>query len=607
MPTSAERIQILYEISMSIGVSLDLTKVLRTSLSAILRKLNCSAGGIFILDRKNDGRNEFKQIFSIPRSTDRIQIYQNALGKIPTRLDNQKLASFQEKLPISGKDDFGNYFHILDIPDWGVLILIKSGKDLESITVGSLSSVLSKLAGACFACEQNEEVKDREKELRLITESSLDTIFILTAGGKIIYLSPSAGDLTGYEIDELINTHFTKYFPKKEWVRLTDILKEVIQGKKITNLETILKHRNGHLIPIEISGQLIKKDGKYFAQGTIRDISKRKQAEEELRRSEEKYRTLFEGVEDVVYISTPNGKLIDINEAGVQLFNYSSKDELLQVNIAKDIYFNSQDREKFKSRLERNGSVKSLELKLKRKDGTPIFVTETGFEVRDDENRIVAYYGIIHDITDRKHVESELKLSLNKFRQAMESIVQAMATTTEVRDPYTAGHQRRVSRLATAIAEEMRLPKHIIEGIRLAGMIHDLGKISVPAEILTKPGKLSLLEFEIIKKHIHAGYDILKSVEFLWPIAQIVLQHQERYDGSGYPSGLKKEEILIEARVLGVADVVEAMAFHRPYREALGIEKALNEISDNRGIRYDPKVADACLCLFNEKGFIFEN
>ena len=218
--------------------------------------------------------------------------------------------------------------------------------------------------------------------------------------------------------------------------------------------------------------------------------------------------------------------------------------------------------------------MKGYELKLKHKDGNPIFVTETGFVVRDDENHIIAYYGILHDITKRKHAEKELKLSLNKFRQAMESIIQAMATTTEVRDPYTAGHQRRVSSLATAIAEEMRLPKHIIEGIRLAGMIHDLGKISVPAEILTKPGKLSLLEFEIIKKHIHAGYDILKSVEFPWPIAQIVLQHQERYDGSGYPVGLKKEEILIEARVLGVADVVEAMAFHRPYREALGIEKS---------------------------------
>ncbi len=207
------------------------------------------------------------------------------------------------------------------------------------------------------------------------------------------------------------------------------------------------------------------------------------------------------------------------------------------------------------------------------------------------------------DIVKREGVETKLQRSLGKLRRAMGGIIQAMALTLERRDPYTAGHQRRVAKLARAIADEMHLPGEQLDGIRMAATIHDLGKISVPAEILTKPSRLSKIEFNLIKTHSQVGYDILKTIEFPWPLAQIVVQHHERMDGSGYPSSLAGEDILQEARVLAVADVVEAMASRRPYRPALGIDKALEEISQNKGILYDPKVADACLKLFKEKGF----
>ncbi len=173
----------------------------------------------------------------------------------------------------------------------------------------------------------------------------------------------------------------------------------------------------------------------------------------------------------------------------------------------------------------------------------------------------------------------------------------------EMRDPYTAGHQRRVADLARSIASEMGLSKDQIDGIRTAGLIHDIGKISVPAEILSRPEKLTNLAFELIKTHAQSGYDILKDIEFPWPIARIVHEHHERMDGSGYPNGLTGDEIFLESRILAVADVVEAIASHRPYRPALGIEKALEEISQNRDILYDPEVVDACLRLFEEKGF----
>ena len=188
----------------------------------------------------------------------------------------------------------------------------------------------------------------------------------------------------------------------------------------------------------------------------------------------------------------------------------------------------------------------------------------------------------------------------------MGGTIQALVAMVEMRDPYTSGHQRRVANLAPAIAAEMGLSSELIEGIRMAGAIHDIGKIAVPAEILSKPGKITETEFEMIKAHSQIGYNILKEIEFPWPIAKIVLQHQERIDGSGYPAGLSDGKIILEARILAVADVVEAMSSHRPYRPALGIDTALEGIFKNRDILYDSDVVDACVKLFRERGFKFE-
>lgn len=210
----------------------------------------------------------------------------------------------------------------------------------------------------------------------------------------------------------------------------------------------------------------------------------------------------------------------------------------------------------------------------------------------------------------RNHLEeqveartSELRESEKMLRASLLDFVTAIATTVEMRDPYTAGHQRRVANLATAMARELQLPAEQIEGLNLAGMMHDIGKIRIPAEILSKPGRLSHLEFGLIKEHPVTGYEILKSINFPWPIAQIVLQHHERLDGSGYPHGRKGNEILFEAQIVAVADVVEAMVLHRPYRAGLGVEAALEEITHNKGIMYNPDVVDACQSLFLEQGY----
>ena len=207
------------------------------------------------------------------------------------------------------------------------------------------------------------------------------------------------------------------------------------------------------------------------------------------------------------------------------------------------------------------------------------------------------------EITERKQVAAQLEDTLENLRKSLNTTIQVLMSAIETRDAYTAGHQARSADLARAIATEMGLPHDKIEAIRMAGTIHDIGKLSIPAEILSKPTKLSEIEFALIKEHAKKGFEMLKDVESPWPLAEIVHQHHERMDGSGYPKRIKGEEILLEARILAVADVVEAMASHRPYRPGLGIDAALNEIEKNRGIFYDNAAVDACLMLFREKGF----
>ena len=216
---------------------------------------------------------------------------------------------------------------------------------------------------------------------------------------------------------------------------------------------------------------------------------------------------------------------------------------------------------------------------------------------------------VSHDITigiRSFSLEGELQQKLEHVQKTLSKTVEAITRMTEIRDPYTSGHQQRVAKLACAIAKEMSLSKQQIEGIRVTGLLHDIGKIAVPVEILTKPGRLSEFEFNIIKTHPNVGYEIVKGIEFPWPVAQAVLEHHERFDGSGYPAGLSGEKIILEAKILGVADVVEAMSSHRPYRPALGLEKALEEILQKRGLLYDPNVVDSCERVFKERLFDFD-
>jgi putative nucleotidyltransferase with HDIG domain/PAS domain S-box-containing protein len=338
--------------------------------------------------------------------------------------------------------------------------------------------------------------------------------------------------------------------------------------------------------------------------GANQDITERKEAEEALSQKAAFLEALVNTSFDGILVVDGGGKKIFQNQKTAKLWGIPQhvldRGNLAQVQHATNA---AKDPEQFAERVmyiyadPNEPSLDEVELT----NGTTLERYSSPVLGQDGE-----YYGRIwgfHDITERKQAQEKLESTLGNLRKAIGGTIQAIVQVVEMRDPYTAGHQRRVADLARSVATEMGLPPDVIEGIRIAAAIHDIGKVAVPAEILSKPGKLTQNELELIKDHSLTGFDILKHVEFPWPIAEIIYQHHERLDGSGYPRGLKGDDVLLEARIIALADVVEAMASHRPFRPARGIDAAMDEIEEHRGTLYDPEVVDTCVKLFREKRY----
>ncbi len=334
----------------------------------------------------------------------------------------------------------------------------------------------------------------------------------------------------------------------------------------------------------------------------------RKRTEDSLRESESHFRNIFDYAVEGIFQSTLDDRYKSVNPAFAHTLGYGSPEEVLSSisDISHQLFVNPESYQTLKALLTEKGFIEGYETEFYRKDGSKIWVSINARAVRNGNDTISFFEGFHQDITRRKQAENALKNTVESLKRTLDGTVDALSTTLEMRDPYTAGHQKRVALIACEIAQEMGLSTQQIEGIRVMGFLHDIGKIVVPAEILSKPGKINEYEFHIIKAHSQVGYDILKGIELPWPVATATIQHHERLDGSGYPKGLKGDEIILEARILAVADVLEAMASHRPYRPSLGLDKALDEIRQKKGIFYDSKVVDACLRLFVEKGFRYE-
>jgi len=581
--------------------------------------------------------------------------------------------------------------------------------------------------------QAEKELKDSEERLKILFDYAPDAYYISDLKGDFVDCNKKAEKLTGYKKEELIGKNFLKL----KLLSIADIPKigklfdKDLRGLSRGTGEFILIRKNSTKVTVEISSYKVKIKEKTLALGIIRDITERKQAEEALKKSEEKYRTLFENTGTATIIIEEDKIISMVNTQSVKIYGYSKKEienkmkwtdfvipedleRMKEYHIARrkagekapteyefrlmdkkgnirdiflkigmipntkksiaslmDITERKQAEENVKSAKDElqiildsvpaiifykdiEGRIiranKSLSDRLKmpvkdivgktteelfpreqaenmRKDDKEVvisgkpkrniiqsYTTPDGIRwlitdkipYKDKEGKVTGVIGLAKDITVQRKEEQELKQTYQKLKKTMDAAIDTMSRIIEAKDPYTSGHQQRVSQLATAIAKELNLSKDKVEGIRIASLIHDIGKIGLPTEILSKPRKLTDIEFRLIKEHSQIGYDILKSIDFSYPVANIILQHHERLNGSGYPNKLKGDEILLEARILGVADVVEAMSSFRPYRSALGTEKALEEITQNRGTLYDPQVVDACLRLFKEKGFEFK-
>jgi PAS domain S-box-containing protein/putative nucleotidyltransferase with HDIG domain len=330
-------------------------------------------------------------------------------------------------------------------------------------------------------------------------------------------------------------------------------------------------------------------------------------AYQKIKESEVRFRSLSENAPDIIYALGINGEFTYTNPAIETILGYRPEEIIGKyfVDIARkeDIL---RCIKAFKQVRDRKQTLKEETGILLHKDGTERYFSISGAPNFDSEGNFIGLVGTLKNLTDIRRSEMELKKSFEKLQSAMSSTIDAISIIVESRDPYTAGHQRRVAQLAMAVAGELGLSEERIDLIRMGSLIHDIGKIYIPAEILTKPGRLNDIEFAMMKSHPTVGYKILNKVDFIPVIVDMVYQHHERMDGSGYPLGISGDEILLESRIIAVADTVEAMASHRPYRPALGVAVALEEIKKQRGSAFDAKVVDACLKLFEEQGFDFK-
>jgi len=454
---------------------------------------------------------------------------------------------------------------------------------------------------------------ESEEKYRLLADHMRDQVWLMDLNLKWTYISPSAEKLWGYTLEELIALPLDKFLTLSSFRTVMEFFSSEMSKRLAAPPNHFLKRllefecrcKNGQTLWIESSFSFIRdENGRPVSiLGEGRDITERKIMEDSLRKSEENFRRSFDDSPLGVRIATLAGETIYANSAILEMYGYDSIEEMqntpLKERYTPESYAEFKVRKK--KRLRGEFGPSEYEISIVRKDGEirHLYVLRKEIFWNGQKQSQVVY----QDITLRRQAEKKLNETLENLRQSIKITIQVLGTASEAKDPYTAGHQKRVADLARAIATEMRLPHDKIEAIRMAAAIHDIGKISVPSEILCKPAMLTDLEFCLIKNHPQFSYDIIKDVESPWPLADIVYQHHERIDGSGYPQGLKDANILIEARVLAVADVVEAMMSYRPYRPILGLEIALAEIENNAGTLYDRRVVQACLKVFRENGY----
>ncbi|MBU0622738.1 MAG: PAS domain S-box protein [Gammaproteobacteria bacterium] len=495
---------------------------------------------------------------------------------------------------------------------------------LYSADVDAFSDDVRKLLGEmaidiCFALDNFAHEAERklttnkliasELRYRRLFESTKDGILVLNAeSGDVVDVNPF--------LIKMMSLSHADFIAMKVWE--LPFFQEILPGRggffelqqenyrRFENL--LLTAMDGRRFHVEFIVNTYSVDGDRVVQFNIRDMTERQQVKQQLLESEARYKRITDGLTDYQYtVNVENGSAREsLHSPGcVTVTGYTpeefSNDPYLWIQIVAP-----EDRDKIRNHIRQvlaGEDIPPVEYRIIRKDGQMRWVSDTTIMFKDTSGKLLSYDGVIKDITERKVAEEQIQRYVAQLQDAFMRTVNVATTLSEMRDPYTAGHERRTALIAAAIGSEMGLDEFRIEGLRVSGQLHDIGKISIPTEILVKPGRITAAEYTLIKEHTQFGYEALKDVGFPWPVALVALQHHERMDGSGYPHGLRGESIMLESRIMAVADVVEAMASHRPYRPGHGIAKALVEIERGMGTFYDEVVASACLRIFREKGF----
>lgn len=525
-------------------------------------------------------------------------------------------------------------------------------KDRLARLVPSVLRVLSEEEGIRARKASQKALQESETKYRAIFESVRDIIYVLDQEGRFVSINPVFQTVTGFAPDEWIGRSFHHLIHPDDLSRAMESFRNTIAKEGSDFSELRILQKSGNYLDAELSSVSTKLGDSLHLLGVARDISERKNAEKELHRFNRALRTISSCNEVLIHANDEHQLLNDMCQVVVKQAGYVhtwvgfvEHNEQKTVRHIAHAGFEDGELEQFMLTWAEtaNGfgpagtairTQKPALVKDTLNDPTYLPWRQHGIRLgylsvialplvaSGNVLGVLAIYSpdidgfsaeeikLLDELSDDlafgiesvriRHLQV---LTAQRLMRSMEGSIAAMATTVEMRDPYTAGHQHRVAELSKAIAHELGLPEEEAHGIYLAAEIHDLGKVQVPAEILSNPGKLGPIQRQMVQAHAQAGFDILKDIDFPWPIAQMVYQHHECLDGSGYPNGLKDGEILFGAKIIAVADVVEAMSSHRPYRPGLGIEAALEEVSRMRGVRYDATVVDACITLFRERGY----
>ncbi len=457
--------------------------------------------------------------------------------------------------------------------------------------------------------QAEELLKISEEFASSLMKNSPTPIMVLNADYSLRYMNPAFEKLIGYKLSSMVGKKPPYPWWEKEMRKKSDEILKEISKKRVYYYSTLFLTKDGKTRYLDVISTPIKKNGKLkYIMGIGTDITERKKTEEEIVKSE---RNLKEA-QSIAHIGSFNWNLvtneISMSDEVYRILKINPKIFDRNFNTIINL-FHPDDKEFALEAINdalKNKKLVDIEHKMLLGDKQEIFVGIKAKPFYDESNKPYKFMGTMMDITERKRAEEEIINSRERLEETLNGAINTLAAIVETKDPYTYGHQQRVCKLATTIAKELNIEENRIEAIRVSALIHDIGKVNIPASILSKAGKLTDIEFDMIKTHPQLSYNMLKNIKFPLPIVDIILQHHEKLDGSGYPNGLKGKDIMIEAKILTVADVVEAMSSHRPYRPALGLDTAIEEIRKNKGKLYDPGIVDACIKIINRKSFKFD-